>query len=153
MPLQFDLLDSGAFEDGSALGISDREIVELLAAFRPLGFFRIELDTGLFYATSEIYHIFGMELVDGPMDMREFRAHLHPDDLPTLMAAFERAAVHHEMYHKIYRVRRADKSYKYVRSVGKFRHKPDCSGEIVGVTYEFFERFRTVAFQEEQPVA
>lgn len=81
------------------------------------------------------------------MNLVEFREHIHPDDLPILMECFERCSSQKQSYHMIYRIKRGT-DWKFVRTVGKFREKPGTSGEIVGITYEFFERLRTAAFSD-----
>ncbi|MBO3761126.1 PAS domain-containing protein [Ciceribacter sp. L1K22] len=149
MPIRYDQIDSKTFQDGSAVGITPRDIIELVTAFRLYGFFRIDLETGHFFATPDVYTIFGMEYQTGPMNLLEFRDHIHPDDLPLLMTSFERASTHKEIYHNIYRVKRPEGAYRFVRTVGKFREKEGTPGEIVGITYEFFERLRTIAFASE----
>lgn len=146
MPLHFSQFDRKARQEVSKVGITNDEILDLISAFRLYGFFRIDLDTGHLFATPDVYEIFGMAYHDGPLNMVEFGQHIHPDDLPLVMEALERASTHKETFHVIYRVRRRDGAYYFVRTVGKFRDKEAAAGEIVGVTYEFFERVRTVGF-------
>lgn len=148
MPIRYDQLDSRAFRDGSELGISHDDIVELVTAFRLYGFFRMDLDSGHLFATKDIYDIFGMEFHDAPLNLIELRERVHPDDLPMLMGSFERAAERKEIYHAIYRVR-GKNGYKFARTVGKYREREGGAGEIVGIVYEFFERTRTIAFTSE----
>lgn len=134
-------------EERARVGVTDAEVVRLASAFREFGFFRIDLDTGHFFATSDICRIFGIPPTDGPVNMVELTAQIHPDDVPLLMESFERVSSVRGMYHNIYRVR-AENGYKFVRSVGQFRAREGSSGEVVGITYEFFERVRSVAFAE-----
>ena len=112
--------------------------------FRLFGFWRIDLDTGLFYATPDVFRIYGLKATDGKMSLVEFGSRIHPDDLPLLMESFERTCLHKQSYHNIYQALGEDDRYKYVRTVGRFREKPGTSGEIIGITYEFFERLRRV---------
>lgn len=149
MPIRFDQFNDSNIKSGAGIGILDHEIVELAAAFRRFGFWRIDLDTALFYGSADIFAIFDMEYRDGPINMLEFRDHLHPEDIPLLMESFERTSTLRHMHHTIYRVLAQGGEYKYVRTVGKYREKPDGSGEIIGITYEFFERLRTAAFCED----
>lgn len=147
LPLRFDQLDHKEFQDCTSVGMTEREVVELAQAFRLYGFWSINLDTGLFLATPDVYRIFDMQAEDGRMNLVEFREHIHPDDLPILMECFERCSSQKQSYHMIYRIKRGT-DWKFVRTVGKFREKPGTSGEIVGITYEFFERLRTAAFSD-----
>jgi len=134
------------------VGLSSEEVVELAAAFRLYGFWRIELDSGHFFATEDLCRIFGIEPQDGPINLMAITARIHPEDMPRLMETFERASAERLTYHNIYRIRTDVEDYKYVRSVGKFRDKPGTSGEVVGVTYEFFaQRPGVTFFLDEMP--
>lgn len=146
MPIRFDEFQRSPRVDGAPIDISDREIVQLVSAFRRFGLWRVDLDKGLFYGTRDVFDIFDMEFHEGPIGLVEFRDHLHPEDLPMLMESFEQTSTQKHMHHNIYRVLKPGGDYKYVRTVGKFREKAGTSGEIIGVTYEFFERVRTAAF-------
>lgn len=134
------------------VGLSSEEVVELAAAFRLYGFWRIDLDSGHFFATEDLCRIFGIEPQDGPINLMAITARIHPEDMPRLMETFERASAERLTYHNIYRIRTDVEDYKYVRSVGKFRDKPGTSGEVVGVTYEFFaQRPGVTFFLDEMP--
>ena len=150
MPLRFDQLDHKEFQDCTSVGMTEHEVVELAQSFRLYGFWRIDLDSGLFYATPDVFRIFDMQSTDGRVNMVEFRSRIHPEDLPMLMESFERACSQKQSYHNIYRVKRGVDCWKFARTVGKFRARPGTSGELVGVTYEFFERLRTAAFSDEE---
>ncbi len=147
MPLRFDQLDHKEFQDCASVGMSEHEVVELAQSFRLYGFWSIDLDSGLFRATSDVFRLFNMHSEDGRMNLAEFRQHIHPDDLPIIMECFERCSSQHQSYHVIYRIKR-DTGWRFARTVGKYREKPGTSGEIVGITYEFFERLRTAAFSD-----
>lgn len=149
MPLRFDQLDHKEFQDCTSVGMTDHEVVELAQAFRLYGFWRTDLDTGLYFATPDVFRIFEMEVTNGPLNLVEARARINPEDLPILMESFERTCSLKQSYHNIFRVRRGEDDWKFVRTLGKFRAKPGTSGEIVGITYEFFERLRTAAFSDE----
>ncbi|WP_117193601.1 PAS domain-containing protein [Rhizobium terrae] len=126
--------------------LSADEVVDLAAAFQFYGFWRIDLDTGHFFATEDVCHIFGLQPKKGPLDLVAITSRIHPEDMPVLMQIYERASQQRLTYHSIYRVRADDEDYKYVRSVGKFRDKPGTGGEVVGITYEFFAQNPVVTF-------
>jgi PAS domain-containing protein len=133
------------------MGLSADEVIELASAFRFYGYWRIDLDTGHFFATEDVCRILGLEPKDGPLNMVAIIARIHPDDMPQLMETFERASGERLTYHNIYRVKADAERYKYVRSVGKFRDKPGTSGEVVGMTYEFFAERPGVTFFLDEP--
>jgi hypothetical protein len=133
-----------------AIGISDAEAVELITAFRLFGSWRFDLDSGHMFASSDFSELFGLHHNDGPMDMTEVSAQIHPDDLGFMMSTFERASVDKRTYHSIFRVGAEGETYRFLRSVGMFREKAGTSGEVVGVTYEFFPRRSGTAFVSEE---
>lgn len=147
MPLRFDQLDHKEFQDCTSVGMTEHEVAELAQAFRLYGFWSIDLDSGLFRATPDVFRIFDMQEGADRMNLVEFRQRIHPEDLPILMECFERCSSLRQSYHMIYRVKRGD-GWKFARTVGKFREKAGTSGEVVGITYEFFERLRTAAFSD-----
>lgn len=146
--IRFDQFEKHHRRNGQEMGISDNEVIDLVTAFRAFGFWRMDLAAGLFYGTPDIFDIFGMEYRDGPINLVEFRDHIHPEDIPLLMESVERVSTGRRMYHTIYRVRGKGSAYKYVRTVGRYRETANGNGEIVGVTYAFFEPLRTAAFCE-----
>ncbi|MCC2610729.1 PAS domain-containing protein [Neorhizobium sp. Rsf11] len=133
------------------VGLSPAEVVELASAFRLYGFWRIDLDTGHFFATEDLCRLFGLEPQDGPVNLMAITARIHPDDMPQLMETFERASAEKLIYHNIYRVRADAEDYKYVRTVGKFRDRPGTGGEVVGLTYEFFAQHPGATFFLDEP--
>ncbi|OHV84375.1 hypothetical protein LCM4573_01470 [Rhizobium sp. LCM 4573] len=146
MPLWLEFTRGTKNRQNEAVGLSDAEVVELATAFRPFGFWRFDIDSGHLFGSEDVSHIFGLDPHDGPMNLVAVGARIHPDDMPLLMETFERASAGRLTYHNIYRVRNNADGYKYVRTVGKFREKPGTAGEVVGITYEFFERRPGVSF-------
>ncbi len=138
-----------AIDDQQRLGVSDRDIVDLVSAYRRFGIWRFDLATGHFFASAATFDIFGLEYTTGPMNMVAVTARIHPDDLTVLMETYERASKDCVGYHNLYRVLDGD-TYKFVRSVASFRrHKERPVGEIVGVTYELNDLRQFVAFADD----
>lgn len=153
MPFWLEFARTNPNRQHDIIGLSDTEVVELVTAFRQYGFWRFDLDTGHLFATEDISRIFGLEHREGPMNLMEIGARIHPEDMPLIMETYERASADRLTYHNIYRVKSDVERYKYVRTVGKFRQKAGTAGEVVGITYEFFERRPGVTFflDEAQP--
>jgi len=136
-------------EERKRLGLSETEIVELATAFRRFGFWRLDLGSGLFFASREIFKIFDMPFTEGPMNLIEVTSKIHPEDLAILMETFERSSSQRLGYHNTYRVRQ-ETDYKLVRSVAKYRDKPESdAGEIVGITYECLDSWQPVTFSDD----
>lgn len=129
-----------------AIGITDAEAMELVTAFRLFGSWRLDLDSGHLFGSSDFSELFGLAHNEGPMDMTEVSAQIHPDDLNFMMSTFERASVDKRTYHSIFRVGAEGETYRFMRSVGMFRNRPGTSGEVIGITYEFFPRRSGTAF-------
>lgn len=128
------------------MGLSDREVLELVGSFGLCGFWRFNVDSGHIFGTPEYCQIFGIEHSDGPLDLVRLSAAIHPDDLAAIMETFERASAARLTYHNFYRVRTGPAEFKFVRSVGKFR-AGDGEGDVIGMTYEVFPQISsTIGF-------
>jgi hypothetical protein len=129
------------------VGLSDREVLELVGSFRLCGFWRFNVDSGHLFGTPEFCQIFAIEHSDGPLDLVRLSAAIHPDDLAVIMETFERASVARLTYHNLYRVITSPSSSKFVRSVGKFRANDAGQGDVIGMTYEVFPQMSsTIGF-------
>ncbi|SMF74624.1 PAS fold-containing protein [Xaviernesmea oryzae] len=151
MPFWLELARTDPNRQHEIIGLSAEEVVELATAFRLYGFWRFDIETGHLFATEDVSRIFGIEHREGPMNLVEIGSRIHPEDMPLLMETFERASAGRLTYHNIYRIKSDAEHYKYVRTVGKFRDRPGSSGEVVGITYEFFERRPGVTFFLDEP--
>ena len=127
------------------IGITDAQIVELFAAYRLFGFWRIDINTGHFFASEGVHAIFDLPYSDGPVNLTELMSRIHEEDRSLIAETFEQASLHGVGFHFVYRVANRLGGYKMVRTVGQFRD--DRSG-IVGVTYEFVEKLRGVCFED-----
>ena len=132
------------------IGIADAEIINLVAAHRLFGFWRMDLETGHFFASEDIHTIFDLDYSDGPVNLTLLMSRIHEEDRGLIAETFEQASLHRVGFHYVYRVDNGLGSYKKVRSVGKFRDD-DSGGGIVGITYEFVERLRVVGFEDNEP--
>lgn len=125
------------------VGLSDKEVLELVGSFRLCGFWRFNVDSGHLFGTTEYCQIFGIEHSDGPLDVVRLSASIHPDDLTVIMETFERASASRLTFHNLYRVKTGPTSFKFVLSVGKFRADAAGQGDVIGMTYELFPQAST----------
>ncbi len=125
------------------VGLSATEVLELVGSFRLCGFWRFNVDSGHLFGTEEYAQIFGIEHSDGPLDLVRLSATIHPDDLTAIMETFERASASRLTFHNLYRIRTGPSSFKFVRSVGKFRADDTGKGDVIGMTYELFPQAST----------
>lgn len=148
MPLRFEqsVIDKIA-QSRAHIGITDAEIVQMLAAYRLFGFWRIDIETGHFFASEDVHTIFDLPYSDGPVNLAELMSRIHAEDRSLIAETFEQASLHGTGFHFVYRVDNRLGGYKLVRSVGRFRDDAS-GGGIVGVTYEFVEKLRVVGFED-----
>ncbi|MBX5203865.1 PAS domain-containing protein [Rhizobium sp. NZLR1] len=129
-------------------GITDAEILQMLAAYRLFGFWRINIETGHFFASEDVHEIFDLPYSNGPVNLTELMSRIHEEDRSLIAQTFEEASRHGVGFHFVYRVDSRLGGYKLVRSVGRFRDD-ESGGGIVGVTYECVERLRVVGFEDD----
>ncbi|NEJ24273.1 PAS domain-containing protein [Rhizobium leguminosarum] len=130
------------------IGITDAEVVQMLAAYRLFGFWRIDIETGHFFASEDVHAIFDLPYSDGPINLTELMSRIHEEDRSLIAQTFEEASLHGVGFHFVYRVDNRLGGHKLVRSVGRFRDD-ESGGGIVGITYEFVEKLRVVGFEDD----
>lgn len=148
MPLRFEQPVIDKIEQSrSHIGITDAEIIQMFAAYRLFGFWRIDIETGHFFASEDVHAIFDLPYSEGPVNLVELMSRIHEEDRSLIAETFEQASLHRVGFHFVYRVDNRLGGYKLVRSVGRFRDD-ESGGGIVGVTYEFVEKLRIVGFED-----
>lgn len=123
-------------EELQCFGLVERDLLQILTTFTPIGLWRIDLDSGHKFGCKGYCRIFGITHSQGPVNMIELSARIHPDDLNQVMASQEAASVQRMSYRKVHRVTADGTNYRYICSIGRFREKQGTSGEIIGVAYE-----------------
>lgn len=129
------------------IGVTDAEALTMFAAYRLFGFWRMNLETGHFFASEDVHQIFDLPYSEGPVNLTELMSRIHEEDRLLIAETFEQASLHRVGFHYVYRVDDRLGGYKMVRSVGKFRDDAS-GGGIVGITYEFVEKLRIVGFED-----
>ena len=119
----------------------------MFAAYRLFGFWRMNLETGHFFASEDVHQIFDLPYSEGPVNLTELMSRIHAEDRLLIAETFEQASLHRVGFHYVYRVDNGLGGYKMVRSVGKFRDDAS-GGGIVGITYEFVEKLRILGFED-----
>lgn len=148
MPLRFEQSAIAKTEQSRHhIGITDAEIIGLFSAYRLCGFWRMDIESGHFFASEDVHAIFGLPYSDGPVNLAELMSKIHEEDRVLIAETFEQASVHGVGFHYVYRVANGLGGYKLVRTVGQFRDDAGGSG-IVGITYEFVEGLRVVGFED-----
>ncbi len=129
------------------VGITDAEALTMFAAYRLFGFWRIDIETGHFFASEDVHEIFDLPYSEGPVNLAELISRIHPEDRLLIAETFEQASLYRVGFHYVYRVDNRLGGYKMVRTVGQFRDDTG-GGGIAGITYEFVEKLRIVGFED-----
>ncbi len=117
-------------------GLSGEEIVDLMAAYEPFGIWRIEIDSGLTYWSTDTYRVLGLEPVEGAADFRWAIQQFHPEDAAMIAKTFEEAIERKGSFRFALRLRQKDQSFKLVHSVGYYREREDGMEELIGFAWE-----------------
>ncbi len=111
------------------------------------GTFDWDLSTGGIIWDERHAELFGLPLAEFNGSYAAFAGRIHPDDLPGVDAAVERARAERAIYHAEFRVRAADGQWRWIAGSGRFTYHPE-TGEPVrmgGVVQDIDERKRTEA--------
>ncbi|KQZ54505.1 hypothetical protein ASD54_03965 [Rhizobium sp. Root149] len=127
---------TGKIDTLQDFGLSTDEFFEIFSTFNLVGLWRLDLDSGHTFCSATYSKLYGIKHTDGPINMMEIIARIHPDDLSSVMESHEVASAHPMAYQKIHRLSSDRITYRYVCSIGRFRTKPGTSGEIVGIAFE-----------------
>ena len=90
-----------------------------------IGTFDWDLVTGTLNWDDRLVTLFGYERADFPGTIEAFNARLHPDDLPRVTAALERAVAEGDAYSAEYRVLLPDGRTRWVDARGRALHDAD----------------------------
>lgn len=110
-------------------------LVSLAGSVPGGGYWRADLEAGLFYWSPEVFALFGSPPHDGPLDFAAQIALYHPDDRSTVLDLIDQVAEQRCGYSYNLRVRprmdgRAD-HYVYIRSEARF-HEDRAGRRILG---------------------
>ena len=120
MPLRFEQPVIDKIEQSRAhICITDAEIIQMFAAYRLFGFWRIDIETGHFFASEDVHAIFDLPYGEGPVNLVELMSRIHEEDRSLIAETFEQASLHRVGFHFVYRVDNRLGGYKLVRSVGR----------------------------------
>ncbi|GEL48186.1 hypothetical protein CHO01_33020 [Cellulomonas hominis] len=124
----------------SALSVeyeADRARRQLAVTAGGVGTFDWDLATGRLDWDDQLLRIFGLDRDAFGGTIEAFDAAVHPDDLPRVHAALDRAVAACEEYTAEYRVRRPDGSTRWVQARGLALAGPDgTAARVLGAAYD-----------------
>lgn len=135
-------------QDLSHIGLSQAEIAGLLHASQRLGYFRLDIATGLIFLSAEACRILQTEKTDGPVGLTDIVRRLCVEDVELLTSTFETAAWLKTGFDLICRIQQENASARFIRVVGRFRQDECGEGDIAGLVYELFECMNVVGLCE-----
>jgi PAS domain-containing protein len=116
-------------------GVTCRDVVEVLKAYRPIGNWRLDLKTGHLFWTPEVFEIYGMDYTHEPVNFVEMNNRFHPDDLSIRLELLERSAKFKTPFNYVLRIKSTDNDgYQFIRVAGRYRETDDGFGEFIGAT-------------------
>ncbi|MEL6750997.1 MAG: PAS domain-containing protein [Pseudomonadota bacterium] len=129
----------------NGIEVDGSEMLNVLSLFDPYGVWQLDLQTGKVTWTEDVYHIHGMPVGDGTVDLDAAVEAYHPEDKPYLEQAIEEAVSRKTGFRIVLRLKRPRGGYKLVKSTGMFRTRADGSGELFGTFSQFQPANRSVA--------
>ncbi|MBB4006397.1 hypothetical protein [Allorhizobium taibaishanense] len=125
-------------ENYHAIGLHECDVIALAQAMQLCGFWKLDIDKGLFFGTKQISDIFEIEHIEGPMNIQQLAERIHPDDLDHVSETYFRACSARGRFHTIHRIITSTGVVKHIRSVGLHRATDIGSGEYRGMLHELF---------------
>ena len=117
-------------------GVSAGDIISVLSQFEPFGVWRMELDTGLVFWTSDIYEIHELPVAEGPVNVKMAIDAYHPDDRELLVDCLEDAVARKTGFHFVLRLATRSGGYKLVKSIGKYHVDESGAEALIGTFCE-----------------
>ncbi|MDQ0454458.1 PAS domain-containing protein [Rhizobium paknamense] len=128
------------------MGLTEKDVMDLVQTFQLCGFWRIDIDRGHFFATENFYRLFEVEPQSGPLNIKALAERIHPDDRDMLLETYQRACSTGETYQNIHRLITRCGCTKFIRVIGRFRATGQGSGELQGIIHEILPQVPTATF-------
>ena len=117
-----------------------REFLEVAQAAGGIGVFDLDLESRLMMGSGSFFSLQGIDPRVPTITQDQWLAFVHPDDLEGLISAFTAAVASGGAYRAEYRIRRLDRSVRWVSSAGRVIGEPAGARRIVGSMMDITER-------------
>ncbi|PWV97673.1 hypothetical protein DFR52_106197 [Hoeflea marina] len=114
--------------------VSAADVVDIAGTLFPLGLWRAELDTGLFYWSAETFRIHGMEFSAAPINLKQALSCYHAQDVQLMGRLVEDAAVGRSDFSAALRLGDDAGGYRQIVFGGRYRDVG--AGELIGYFHE-----------------
>ncbi len=129
--------------------LHSREFLEVAQSAGGIGVFDLDLATHMIQGSGSFFALQGVEARVGAISQDQWLAFVHPDDLESLVSAFSAAVESGGGYRAEYRIKRLDRSVRWVSSAGRVMSDPSGARRIVGSMMDITERKQAeLALQE-----
>ena len=107
------------------------DVLQIALRASGMGLWVWELEKNIVHRSDEVYRMVGCEPGEFGMDPDEWLGFVHPDDIPALVQASEKALAEGTDYHMQYRIRWPDNSLHWIDSLAKCQR--DSQGKLVRI--------------------
>ncbi|MEM1365936.1 MAG: PAS domain-containing protein [Pseudomonadota bacterium] len=128
--------DLKGFTADDSLGMDATEWMNVLHGFTKVGYWRVDIATGMVQWSPRTYEIHGLEYSPGPVAMTEAVKKYHPDDMPALMSLIEQAIENKCGFSFQLRLIDTNGNVKNVASVAAFKTDADGKEHLYGIFHE-----------------
>jgi two-component system, sensor histidine kinase and response regulator len=129
--------------------LQSREFLEVAQSAGGIGVFDLDLGSHVMQGSGSFFALQGIDARVGAITQDQWLALVHPDDFESLVSAFAVAVESGGGYRAEYRIRRLDRSVRWVSSAGRVISDPKGAQRIVGSMMDITERKQAeLALQE-----
>jgi two-component system, sensor histidine kinase and response regulator len=129
--------------------LHSREFLEVAQSAGGIGVFDLDLASHAMQGSGSFFTLQGIDPRVGAITQDQWLAFVHPDDLESLVSAFGAAVDSGGGYRAEYRIKRLDRSVRWVSSAGRVISDPSGARRIVGSMMDITERKQAeLALQE-----
>jgi signal transduction histidine kinase/DNA-binding response OmpR family regulator len=129
--------------------LHSREFLDVAQAAGGIGVFDLDLESRQMLGSGSFFTLQGIDPRVGAITQDQWLAFVHPDDLESLISAFTHAVDIGGAYRTEYRIKRLDRSVRWVSSAGRVISDPGGARRIVGSMMDITERKQAeLALQE-----
>ncbi|MCE7026979.1 PAS domain-containing sensor histidine kinase [Jiella avicenniae] len=136
-------------EDYSGLFNEAHQRIDVALSRGKCGLWDWDIGRGQMYWSRSMYEILGMEAIDGVMAFADVAPLLHPDDGGLFHLARRVAAGEIEHFDQVFRMRRADGSYIWIRGRANVTRGTDGEVHLIGIAADVSEQKELVRRTDE----
>ena len=116
--------------------LSSQDLVDVMSLLDPFGVWRLDLASWTLMLSADVFRIHGLEVRDGPIQMKEAIGLYHPDDRDYLLQLIADIVEKKGGFRYVLRISDRQSRYKLVKCTGMLRKGPQGSDEIFGTFCE-----------------